>query len=163
MWFTIENGVRHHTMNSKKHEHDNIPTEPSPPFRPTFYAPRNRLKVAFRAQSRIGWENFLKVRLSRDWISCMDHHFQSNRSKLTGQEYITKRIMSLWEHMYRLWTYRNNRYHENTHQQVARYKMEALCRRYDEIWEKHNRLIERLHNFQSKHFENRQHIGNLKY
>jgi hypothetical protein len=87
---------------TKKREHDNMPTEPSPPFGPTFCAPRNRLKVAFRAQSRIGWDNFLKGRLSQYWISCMDHHFQSNGSKLTGQECITKLIMSLLEHMDRL-------------------------------------------------------------
>jgi hypothetical protein len=85
MWLTIETGVRHYTMNPKKREHDNMPTEPSPPFGPTFYAPRNRLKVAFRVQSQIGWDNFLKGRPSRDWITCMDHHFQSNGSKLTGQ------------------------------------------------------------------------------
>jgi hypothetical protein len=51
MWITIENGVHHYTMNPKKRDHNNIPTEPSPPFGPTFYVPRNRLKVAFRAQS----------------------------------------------------------------------------------------------------------------
>jgi hypothetical protein len=76
MWLTIENGVCHYTMNPKKCDPDNMPTGPSLPFGPTFYAPRNRLKVAFRAQSRIGWDNFLKRRLSRDWITCMDHHFQ---------------------------------------------------------------------------------------
>jgi hypothetical protein len=75
IWLTIENGVRHYTINPKKREHDTMPAEPSPPFVPTFYAPINRLKVAFRAQSRIGWDNFLKGRLSRDWITCMDHHF----------------------------------------------------------------------------------------
>jgi hypothetical protein len=48
-----------------------------------------------------------------------------------------------------LWTYRKNRYHENTNQQVARYKMEALDRSYDEIWEKHSGLIENL-NYESK-------------
>jgi hypothetical protein len=105
MWFIIENGVRHYTTNPKKHEHDNMPADPSPPFGPTFYAPRNRLKVAFRAQSRIGWDNFLNGRLSGDWIMCMDHHFESTGSKLTGQECITKLIMSLWEHMDRLWMY----------------------------------------------------------
>jgi hypothetical protein len=93
----------------------------------------------------------------------MDHDFQSSGSKLTGQEFITQLSMSLWEHMDQLWMYRNNRYHENTNQQVARYKMEALDRRYDEMWEKQTGLIERLHNFQAKHFENRQHIGNLNY
>jgi hypothetical protein len=60
--------------------------------------------------------------------------------------------MALWEHMDRLWMYRKNRYHENTHQQVARYKMESLDRRYDEIWEKHTGLIDQRHDFQSKHF-----------
>jgi hypothetical protein len=93
----------------------------------------------------------------------MDHHFQSITRKLIGQECITKLIMSLWEHMARLWMYRNNRYHENTNQQVARYKMGALDRRYDEMWEKHTRLIERLHDVQATHFENRQQIGNLNY
>jgi hypothetical protein len=51
MWLIIENGVRHYTMNPKKREHDNMHAEPSPSFGPTFYTPRNRLKVAFRAQS----------------------------------------------------------------------------------------------------------------
>jgi hypothetical protein len=51
MWLTIENEGCHYTMNQKKREQDNMPTEPSPPFGPTFYAPRNGLKVEFRAQS----------------------------------------------------------------------------------------------------------------
>jgi tRNA A37 threonylcarbamoyladenosine dehydratase len=46
-------------------------------------------------------------------------------------------------------TYRNNRYHDNTNQQVARYKTEALDRRYEEIWAKHAGLVERLHAFQT--------------
>jgi hypothetical protein len=65
--------------------------------------------------------------------------------------------------MDRIWTHRNNIYHENTNQQVARYKTEALDRRYEEIWEKHAGLVERLHAFQTKHFENRTSIGNLNY
>jgi hypothetical protein len=65
--------------------------------------------------------------------------------------------------MDRIWTYHNNRYHYNTTQQVDRYKTEALDRRYEEIWEKHAGLVKRLHDFQTKHFENRQSIGNLNY
>jgi hypothetical protein len=41
--------------------------------------------------------------------------------------------------------------------------MEALDRRYDEMWETHTGLTEQLHNFQAKHFENRKQIGNLNY
>jgi hypothetical protein len=159
----IESGVRHYTMNSLKRDPENILPEPPPPYGTTFYTPRNRSKVTLRAQSQIYWNNFLKGRLSRDWITCMDYHFQMNGSKLTGQKCITKLILGLWEHMAGIWTYRNNRYQENTIQQVACYKTEALYRRYEEIWEKHAGLVERLHDFQTKYFENRQSIGNLNY
>jgi hypothetical protein len=122
MWIAMESGVWHYTMNPLKRNPENMPPEPPSPFGTTFYTPRNRLKVAFRAQSQIAWENFLKGRLSRDLITCMDYHFQTNGRKLTGQECLTKLILGLWEHMDLIWTYRNNRYHENTSQQVARYK-----------------------------------------
>jgi hypothetical protein len=137
----------HYIINPLKCDPENMPPEPSLPFGTMFYTPINRLKVAFHAQSQIGWENFLKGTLSRDWITCMDYHFQMNGRKLTGQECITKLILGLWEHMDRIWTYRNNIYHENSPQQVVRYKTEALDRRYEEIWMKHPGLVERLHDF----------------
>jgi hypothetical protein len=163
MWIDMESGVRHYTMNPLKRDPEKMPPEPPSPFGTMFYTPRNRLKVALHAQSQIVWENFLEGRLSRDWITCMDSHFQMNGRKLSGQECITRLILGIWEHMYRIWTYRKNRYHENTTQQVARYKSEALDRRYEEIWVKHAGLVERLHDFQTKNFENRQSIGNLNY
>jgi hypothetical protein len=101
--------------------------------------------------------------MSRDWISCIDHHFQENGSKLTGQECITKFIMGVWDQIERIWTYGNSRYHDNTSQQVSRYTTQALDRRYEEIWETHAGLVERLRDFQTKHSENRQIIGNLNY
>jgi hypothetical protein len=67
MWIATESGVRHYTMNPLKRDPENMPPEPSSPFGTTCYTPRNRLKVAFRAQSQIGWEKFLKGRLSRDY------------------------------------------------------------------------------------------------
>jgi hypothetical protein len=91
----------------------------------------------------------------------MDHHFQANGSKLTGQECITKFMM--WQHMDHIWTYPNNIYHDNTNKQVVRYNTEALDRIYKEIWEKDAGLVERLHAFQTEHFENRQSIENLNY
>jgi hypothetical protein len=149
------------TINPLKRDPENMPSEPPSPFGTIFYNPRNILKATFRAQSQIGWENFLKGRLSRYWITCIDYHFQTNGSKLAGQECITKLILGLWEHMDLIRTHCNNRYHENSTQQVAPYKTEALDIRYEEIWEKHAGLVERLHNFQTKHFDNRQSTGNL--
>jgi hypothetical protein len=106
MWIAMENEVRHYTLNPLKSDPDNMPLEPPSPFGTMFHTPRKRLKVAFRAQSQIGWDNFLKGRLSLDWIRCMDHHFQTNGSKLTGRGCITKLILGLWEHMDRIWMYR---------------------------------------------------------
>jgi hypothetical protein len=114
MYISMESGVWHYKMNPLKRYPENMHHEPPSPFGTTFYIPRNRLKVAFCAQSQIGWDEFLRGRLSRDWIPCMDYHFQMNGSKLTGQECITKLILGLWEHMDRIWTYCNNVYHENT-------------------------------------------------
>jgi hypothetical protein len=94
-WTAIENGVRHYTQNPLKRDPDNMTAGPPSPFGTTLHTPRNRLKVVFRAQSKIGWENFLKRRLNRKWIGCIDHHFRENRSKLSGQECVTKLIMGL--------------------------------------------------------------------
>jgi hypothetical protein len=145
MWIAMENGVQHYTLNLLKHDPDKIPPESPSPFGTTFHTPRNR------------------GRLSRDWITCTDHHFQTNWSTIPGQKWITKLMLGLWEHMDRIWTYRNNIYHENNNQQVARYKTEALDRRYEKIWVKHAGLVKRLHAFQTKHVEERQRIGNLSY
>jgi hypothetical protein len=161
MWIAIENGVRHYTLNPLSRDPDNMPSEPPSPFGTTFHTPLNILKVALRPQSQIGCDNFLKGRLSRDWITCMDHRVQANGSKLTGNECINKIIMRLWEYIDCIWTYRNNIYHENTNHQVVRYNNEALDRRYQEIREKHAGLVERLHAFQTTRFEDRQMIENL--
>jgi hypothetical protein len=59
--------------------------------------------------------------------------------------------------------YRNNIYHENNNQQVARYNTEAFDKIYEVIWVKHAGMIERLHAFQKKHFEDTQSIRNLNY
>jgi hypothetical protein len=83
-------GVRNNTLDPLKRNPENMPHEPPSLFGTMFYTPKNRLKVAFRAQSQIGWENFVKGRLSRDCTTCMDYQFQMNGSKLTGQECIAK-------------------------------------------------------------------------
>jgi hypothetical protein len=123
MWKAIENGVQYYINNPLKCDPDNMPAEPPSPFGTKFYTPRNILKFAFHSQSQKVWDNFLKGRMSPDWIICIDHHFETNGSKLTGQECITKLIMGLWDHIDRIWTYCNKKYHENTNQEVVSYKI----------------------------------------
>jgi hypothetical protein len=97
--------------------------------------------------------------MSCDWISCIDHHFQENGNKITGQECITKVIMGRWDHMDRIWTYQNKICHKNDNQRVSWYKIEALYRRHEE----HAGLVERICAFQIKHIDDRQCISNLNY
>jgi hypothetical protein len=89
MWITMENGVRNYTLDPLKRDPANMPSEPPPPFGTMFHTPRNRLKVEFPAHSQICWDNFFKGILSRNWITCVDHHLQANGSKLAEYECIT--------------------------------------------------------------------------
>jgi hypothetical protein len=50
---------------------------PRKPFGVTFNTPRNLPQQACRTQSHIGWENFLKDRISREWLTyvrCNETH-----------------------------------------------------------------------------------------
>jgi hypothetical protein len=65
--------------------------------------------------------------------------------------------------MDRIWTYHQHIYHENTNQQVPRYNIEALYRRYEEIWENHAGVVKMWHAFQTTNFEDRESNGNKIY
>jgi hypothetical protein len=67
-WTTIEKGANHYTEQPHKITTQSKENEPQKTFRITFNTPRNLLQQAFRTQSHIGWDNFLKGRISRDWL-----------------------------------------------------------------------------------------------
>jgi hypothetical protein len=66
------------------------------------YIVYNIIKVAFRMQSRIGWEIFTKGRVSREWVDIMERHYKNDGLKLTGTECVTKIIMALWDNLQRI-------------------------------------------------------------
>jgi hypothetical protein len=61
-WIAMEKGVLSYNENPKK---ANDRPSPTTSFPMTFNSQRNTLNVAFRVQSEIGWENFLKGQVSR--------------------------------------------------------------------------------------------------
>jgi hypothetical protein len=73
-WTTIEKGVNHYTEHPHKLTIHSKENEPQKPFGVTFNTPRNLLHQAFRTQSHIGWDNFLKGRISRDWLTYVRHN-----------------------------------------------------------------------------------------
>jgi hypothetical protein len=68
----------------EKRDPQDMPQDPPTPFPHTFHSQRNRIKVAFRMQSHIGWENFTKGRLSREWADVMEWHYRNEGLKLIG-------------------------------------------------------------------------------
>jgi hypothetical protein len=162
-WIAIEKGISHYATHPLKRDKDNMPPEPQKPFGTTFYAPHNILQVAFRKQSHVGWENFLKGIICTEWCTYIKQHLASSNIKREYQEWATKLILALWDHIYRAWTFRNTVHHEDNQGRVARYKEEALARRMYIIWPKQEGLRERLHEFQRTHFTDRDKITNLRY
>jgi hypothetical protein len=73
-WMTIEKGVNHYTELPQKQTIQSKENEPQKPFGVTFYTPRNLLQQSFRIHSHIGWDNFLKGRINRDWLTYVHHN-----------------------------------------------------------------------------------------
>jgi hypothetical protein len=162
-WIAIEKGINHYAKHPLKRDKENMPPERQKPFGTTLYTLRNILQVAFRKQSRVGWEKFLKGRICTEWCTYIKHHLTSSNTKKDYQEWATQLILALWEHMYRVWTFRNTVHHEDNQGWVARYKEEAFSRCMDIIWPKKDGLRDRLHEFQLTHFNDRAKITNLRY
>jgi hypothetical protein len=162
-WTTIEKGVNHYTEQPHKRTKQSKENEPQKPFGVTFNTPRNLLQQAFRTQSHIGWDNFLKGRLSRDWLTYVRHNEENSNGHGKSQDWSAKFIKGPWEHLKRLWQFRNDIYHQDNEGTIARYKLEALERDTEKLWARHIELLPKLWDFQKQHFDRRQRIVNLQY
>jgi hypothetical protein len=111
-WIAIQKGMQHYMQHPAKRDPRDMLQEPPTPFPHTFHILRNGIKVAFRMQSHIRWENFTKGRLSQEWAGVMEWHYKNEGLKLIGTECVTKLIMALWDNLHRIWTYRNTRFLE---------------------------------------------------
>jgi hypothetical protein len=74
VWMAIQKGMQHYMQHPEKRDPQDIPQKTTTPFPHTFHSQTNRIKVAFRMQSHIGWENITKGRVSREWVDVMEWH-----------------------------------------------------------------------------------------
>jgi hypothetical protein len=96
-WTTREKGINHYTEQPHKrtiHSKDNGPQKP---FGFTFNTPMNLLQQAFRTQSHIGWENFLKCHISRDWLTYVRHNEAHSNGHDKSKGWPAKFIGGVWE------------------------------------------------------------------
>jgi hypothetical protein len=155
-WTMIEKGINHYTEQTHKgtiHSKDN---------EPQFNTPRNLLQQAFRTHSHIGWDNFLKGRISRDCINYVRHNKAHSNGHGTSKDWSEKFIGGLWEHLKRLWQFRNDNYNQDNEGTIARYKLEGLEREMEKLWTRHTELLPKLWDFQNQHFNRRQRPFSMK-
>jgi hypothetical protein len=125
-WTTTETGVNRKTERPHKRTIQSKENEPQKPLGDKFNTPRNLLHQEFSTHSYIGWENFLKGRISRDWLTYVRHNEEHSNGHGKSKDWPTKFIGGLWEHLKRLWQLRKDIYHQDDEGTIARYKLEAL-------------------------------------
>jgi hypothetical protein len=62
--------------------------------------------------------------MGRQLIEYVKQHIQNENIKLKASDWAPKMIQALWDHMLRLWKYRNNALHENDTKKVAQTSMD---------------------------------------
>jgi hypothetical protein len=136
-WTTIEKGVNHYTEQPYKITTQWKENERQKPFGATCNTLMNLLQQAFRKQSHIGWDNFLKGRISRDRLTYVQRNEENTNGHGKSQDWSAKFIGGLWEHLKRLWQFRNDIYHQDNEGTIARYKIEALERDMEKLRARH--------------------------
>ena len=74
----------------------------------------HRYKKALREQASIGWNNFLKGRLSKQWLHIQEDHLvgtQQRTNKINGETWAVAIIHTMWKHWLELWESRNEDRH----------------------------------------------------
>jgi hypothetical protein len=162
-WTTIEKDTSHYKEHPHKRTANSTNNESQKPFGVTFTASRNLLQQAFRTQSHIGWDNFLKGRISRDWLTYVHYNEEDSNGDGKSKDWSAKFIGGLWDHLKCMWQFRNDIYHQDNQGNIVQYKLEALDRDMEKIWARHTELLPKLHDFQKQHFDRRQRIVDLRY
>jgi hypothetical protein len=112
-WTAMQKGLQFyidHPLQRVREDPQNPTPKPATPFPHGFNQPLNLLKQAYRAQSNIGWDNFTKGRITRHWQNYINNHLQNKGIKLPKDEWAAKLIIALWEHLRRVWNFRNGVY-----------------------------------------------------
>jgi hypothetical protein len=91
-WTAMEKGVHGYTRHPVGRAIDT-------PFPPTYENRQNSLKLAFREQYKIGWDNLLKGLMGKQWSEYAKIHLEHENIKLQAKEWAPKIIQTLWDHM----------------------------------------------------------------
>jgi hypothetical protein len=160
---TTEKGINYYKEHPHKCTANSTENEPHKPFGVTFTTSRNLLQQAFRTQSHIGWDDFLKGRISRDWLTYVRYNEAHSNGHGKSKDCSAKFIGGIWDHLKCIWQFWNDIYNHDNQGNIARYKLEALDRDMEKMWARHTEILPKLHDFLKQHFDRRQRIADLRY
>jgi uncharacterized protein with von Willebrand factor type A (vWA) domain len=101
--------------------------------------------------------------MGKQWIEYIKQHIQNENIKLKAYEWAPKMIQALWDHMPRLWQYRNDALHKNDMKKVAQFKVEAMNREIERLEVQIKNLRHKLRTFQEEHMQRVEHVKTLQH
>jgi hypothetical protein len=110
-WNTIEHGLRYFNNHQEMKEMQRH----IPPFNGSFTPREILLDDVFTSQSKIGWRNFLKGRISKKWGILLT----TKRKNGVIEAFERAIIIALWKHSLQLWDFRNGESHKDEVRSVA--------------------------------------------
>jgi hypothetical protein len=166
-WTATQKGIQFYIDNpdKRKMQEEDEPPIPQAPalFQPTPNNAMNLLRQAYRAQYAVGWENFMKGRIVGQWETYVASRIRQNQIGLPAKEWAVKLIIGLWDRLHRIWTFRNGVLHEDHQGRIARYKVEALQRKIEVVWDRYNLLQGRMDTALQGHIQHREIINDLRH
>jgi uncharacterized protein (DUF3084 family) len=100
--------------------------------------------------------------MGRQWIEYVKQHIQIKKIKLKASDWSPKMIQALWDHMLRMWQYRNDGLHKNDTKKVAQFKLEAMDRDMAHLEVRIEDLRHKLCTFQEEHMQVVEHVKTLQ-
>jgi hypothetical protein len=165
-WTATQKGIQFYIDNLDKRkvqEEDEPPILQAPaPFQPTLNNAMNLLRQAYRAQSAVGWENFVKGRIVRQWDRYISSRVRHNQIGLPTKELAEKLIIALWDPLHQIYIQKWV-LDEDNQGRISRYKVEALQRKVEGVWDRYNKLQGRMDTAHQGHFQQWEIINNLRY
>jgi predicted RNase H-like nuclease (RuvC/YqgF family) len=99
----------------------------------------------------------------RQLIEYVKQHIHNENIKLKASDWAPKMIQDLWDHMLRLWQYRNDALHENGTKKVLQFKVEAMDRDIERLQVRIEDLRHKLRTFQEEHMQRVEHVKKMQH
>jgi hypothetical protein len=104
----------------------------------------------------------MKGRIFGQWETYIAFHIRQKQIRLPAKEWAAKLSIALWDHLHQIWTFRNGVLHEDNQGRIARYKVEALYRNIEVVWDRYKVLQGYMDTTLQGHFQQREITNNLR-